>query len=256
MDSYSAVGGRAVDYRYLRQIAQAADSLGYQGVLIPTGRSCEDPWVVASSLIAATERLRFLVAVRPGLTTPAFAARQTATLDRLSDGRLLINVVTGGDPVELKGDGVFLDHTDRYEVTDEYLTIWRQLLEGGKVNFQGKHLRIEDGTLLYPPVNKPYPPLYFGGSSAIGNEVAGKHVDVYLTKTLDYRALLFPGSRYDAQAMEWLINRGSTVLAVGAEVPGATWTIRYRGDEDPLVRLVTEALIAELVAAEWWSRNV
>ncbi|GLS24116.1 alkanesulfonate monooxygenase [Labrys miyagiensis] len=177
----SEEGARHVSLGYLSQIARAADELGYFGVLLPTGRSCEDSWVIASAMVPITKRLRFLVAVRPGLTTPAFAARQTATLDRLSDGRLLINVVTGGDPVELKGDGVFQDHTERYEVTDEYLTIWRELLQGGKVNFLGKHLRIEDGTLLYPPVNKPYPPLYFGGSSAIGNEVAGKHVDVYLT---------------------------------------------------------------------------
>lgn len=79
------------------------------------------------------------------------------------------------------------------------------------------------------------------------------HVDVYLTKTLDYRALLFPGSRYDAQAMEWVRRRGSTVLAVGGEVEGAKETIRYRHDDDPEVALLTETLVAELVAARWWS---
>jgi fructoselysine-6-P-deglycase FrlB-like protein len=78
------------------------------------------------------------------------------------------------------------------------------------------------------------------------------HVDVYLTKTLRYRALLFPGSRYDDQALEWLRSRGSAVVAVGADVPGAAATIRYRHDEDPDVRLMTETLIAELTAAAWW----
>ncbi|MGI8335312.1 SIS domain-containing protein [Actinomadura scrupuli] len=81
------------------------------------------------------------------------------------------------------------------------------------------------------------------------------HVDVYLTKTLDYRALLFPGSRYDEQAMEWIRRRGSTVLAVGAEVPGAAGVIRYRDDEDPGVALLTETLVAELVAAHWWAAS-
>src|SRR5437899_12509913 len=95
-------GGREVNFNYLRQMAQAADQLGYYGVLLPTGKSCEDSWIVASAMLTSTERLRFLVAVRPGLQPPTVAARMTATLDRLSGGRLLINVVTGGDPVENK----------------------------------------------------------------------------------------------------------------------------------------------------------
>ncbi|MFZ5677068.1 MAG: FMNH2-dependent alkanesulfonate monooxygenase [Pseudomonadota bacterium] len=177
----SEVGARHVSLSYLSQIARAADELGYYGVLLPTGRSCEDSWVIASAMVPLTQRLRYLVAVRPGMTEPAFAARMAATLDRLSNGRLLINVVTGGDPLELKGDGVFLDHDERYEVTDEFLTVWRRLLQGEDVTFAGKHLKIENGKLLYPPEQKPYPPLYFGGSSDAGNQVAANHVDVYLT---------------------------------------------------------------------------
>ncbi|THD44817.1 MAG: FMNH2-dependent alkanesulfonate monooxygenase, partial [Bradyrhizobium sp.] len=177
----SEIGARHVSLGYLSQIARAADELGYFGVLLPTGRSCEDSWVVASAMAPLTQRLRFLVAVRPGLTEPSFAARAAATLDRISDGRLLINVVTGGDPVELKGDGVFLDHAARYEVTDEFLSIWRKLMQGEEVTESHKHLRIEKGKLLYPPRQTPYPPLYFGGSSDAGLDVAAKHVDVYLT---------------------------------------------------------------------------
>src|SRR5579862_7656642 len=177
----SEVGARHVSLGYLSQIARAADELGYYGVLLPTGRSCEDSWVIASAMVPLTKRLRFLVAVRPGLTEPSFAARTAATLDRLSDGRLLINVVTGGDPFELKGDGVFLDHDERYEVTDEFLSVWRALMEGEEVTQSHKHLKIEKGKLLYPPLQKPYPPLYFGGSSGAGGAVAAKHVDVYLT---------------------------------------------------------------------------
>jgi alkanesulfonate monooxygenase len=104
-----------------------------------------------------------------------------ATLDRLSGGRVLINVVTGGDPVELRGDGVFLDHDERYAVTDEFLSIWGKLMQGEEVTEAHAHLKIERGKLLFPPVQSPYPPLYFGGSSAAGAEVAARHVDVYLT---------------------------------------------------------------------------
>src|SRR5579871_2552644 len=159
----SATGARHVSLGYLSQIAKAADELGYYGVLLPTGRSCEDSWVIASAMVPQTRRLRFLVAVRPGLSEPAFAARMTATLDRLSGGRLLINVVTGGDPVELQGDGIFLDHDQRYRLTDEFLTVYRRLLAGQTVDYAGEHLRIEGGKIIFPPIQRPHPPLYFGG---------------------------------------------------------------------------------------------
>jgi len=177
----TSAGGRAVDLPYLRQVAQAADSLGYDGVLLPTGKSCEDSWVVASALAPLTERLKFLVAVRPGLQSPAVAARMTATLDRLSQGRLMINVVTGGDPVENRGDGLFLSHDDRYELTREFLEVYIALLRGDVVNHQGKHLQIENGQLLFRPLQEPMPPLYFGGSSDAGVDVAAQLVDKYLT---------------------------------------------------------------------------
>jgi alkanesulfonate monooxygenase len=178
-------GARRVDFDYLRQIAVAADSLGYGGVLLPTGRSCEDAWVVASSLIGATQSLRFLVAIRPGITSPGLSARMAATFDRLSGGRLLINVVTGGDPGELAGDGLFADHDERYEITDEFLRIWRDTLkrshDGGSTEFTGKHLRSSGGRVLLPPLQKPHPPLYFGGSSTAAHALAAEQVDVYLT---------------------------------------------------------------------------
>lgn len=178
-------GARAATYDYFKQVAVAADTLGYDGVLLPTGRSCEDAWVVASSLIPVTQRLKFLVAIRPGLSSPALSARMAATFDRLSNGRLLINVVTGGDPTELEGDGVFADHDTRYEITDEFLTIWREQLrtahEGGTVDYRGAHLASKGGKLLYPSVQRPHPPLWFGGSSPAAHTIAASHVDTYLT---------------------------------------------------------------------------
>ena len=136
---------------------------------------------MGASLLSVTERMRFLIAVRPGLISPSAAARMAATFDRLSGGRLLINVVTGGDPVELAGDGIHLDHDTRYELTDEFLTVWREEMQGREVTLRGRHLDIRGGKLLFPPVQTPYPPLYFGGSSEAAMKVAAKHVDVYLT---------------------------------------------------------------------------
>ncbi len=178
-------GARPIDLAYLQQIAGAADNLGYEGVLIPTGRSCEDPWVIASSLIGATRKLKFLVAVRPGLHQPSLAARMAATFDRLSGGRLLVNLVTGGDQAELEGDGVYLDHASRYEQSAEFIRIWREIIarshDGQSFDYDGKHLSVKGAKLLYPPVQKPYPPVWFGGSSAPAHELAAEQVDAYLT---------------------------------------------------------------------------
>ena len=174
-------GAREVSLKYLTQVAKAADDCGYFGVLLPTGRSCEDSWIIASALVPLTERLRYLVAVRPGLQSPAVAARMTATLDRISNGRLLINVVTGGDPIENKGDGIFLSHDERYAVSDEFLQVYTRLLAGETFDYAGKHIQVEGSKLLFPPVQQPHPPLYFGGSSPAGQDVAARIVQKYLT---------------------------------------------------------------------------
>ncbi len=172
---------RRTDHDYLKQIAQAVDQLGFEGVLLPTGNSCEDAWVVASTLVPVTRRLKFLVAVRPGVMSPTLSARMAATLDRFSNGRVLVNVVTGGDPEEARGDGVFLSHDQRYEVTDEFLTIWREVMTGESTTFEGKYLHVEGAKLIYPALQEPYPALYLGGSSGAALDIAAKHIDVYLT---------------------------------------------------------------------------
>ena len=137
-------------------------------------------WITAAGLAAHTQRLKFLVALRPGVTSPVFAARQTAALDRLSNGRLLLNVVVGGNPKELAGDGVFLPHDERYEQATEFLKIWRSLVSGETVDFEGRHYRVEGGRLDLLPVQER-PPLYFGGSSDAGQDLAAEQVDMYLT---------------------------------------------------------------------------
>lgn len=173
--------GRAPSISYLRQIAVAADELGYDGLLIPTGSGCHDPWVVASAVAPATQRIKFLVALRTSLGNPTSTARATATLDQACNGRLLLNVVPGGDAAELAADGVFLSHDERYAAAAEYLTVWRDLLSGKTVNFEGKYHRVVDSRQYFPPVQQPHPPLYFGGSSPAAHALAAEHVDVYLS---------------------------------------------------------------------------
>lgn len=176
----SSLGERQPDFGYFKQIAQAADRLGFGGVLLPTGQNCEESWITATGLAAATDRLKYLVALRPGVTLPTFAARQAAALDRLSNGRLLLNVVVGGNPVELAGDGVFLPHGERYEQAGEFLSIFRRLVAGETVDFTGKHYRVEGGRLDQRTVQQ-HLPVFLGGSSEAGQDLAVEQVDTYLT---------------------------------------------------------------------------
>lgn len=171
---------RAPTPEYLREIGVAADRLGYAGVLLPTGAHCADAWITAASIAPFTERLKFLVAARPGLIAPAESVRQAAALDRLTGGRSLLNIVTGGSPQALAADGLFLDHQERYVQTEEFLDIWRKLAGGETVTQEGKYLSIKNGRLLFPFVQEPHTPIWFGGSSDIAREIAAQHVDVYL----------------------------------------------------------------------------
>ncbi|WP_416820217.1 FMNH2-dependent alkanesulfonate monooxygenase [Delftia tsuruhatensis] len=173
--------GRAPTNAYMRQIAVTAEELGYDGLLIPTGSSCLDPLVVASSLVPVTQRIKLLVALRTSLGAPVSSARQAATLDQALGGRLLLNVVPGGDATELEADGIFLAHDERYAYADEFLTIWRRLLAGEAVDFDGKYFKVKQGRNFFPPVQKPHPPLYFGGSSDAAHDLASRQVDAYLT---------------------------------------------------------------------------
>ena len=177
----TTVGARPATFEYFAQVARAVDHLGYAGALLPTGRGCEDAWVTAAALSSLTARMKFLVAVRPGLVSPTLAYRMAATFDRLTNGRVSVNVVTGGDPEELRGDGLHLAHDERYAQTDEFLTVWRGLGRRETVNFEGQHLRITSGKILMPAVQEPHIPVYFGGSSDAALRVAARHVDVYLT---------------------------------------------------------------------------
>ncbi|CAL1239925.1 FMNH2-dependent alkanesulfonate monooxygenase [Candidatus Methylocalor cossyra] len=235
-------GGRTVDYAYLRQVAQAADRLGFGGVLIPTGKTCEDAWIVAATLIPATQRLQFLVALRPGVISPTQAARQAATLDRLSGGRLLINLVAGGDPLELAGDGVFLDHDQRYAQAGEFLTIWRQLLAGEVVDFAGQYLRVRGAKLLFPPVQQPHPPLYFGGSSPAAHALAAEQVDVYLSwgEPPEAVAKKIADVRQRAEARGRTLRFGLRLHVIVRETAAEAWQAA-----DSLISYLDDATIAK-----------
>jgi alkanesulfonate monooxygenase len=174
-----AGGLREASIAYLTRVATAAEDLGFEAALTPTGGWCDDAWVVTAMLAETSERLKFLVAFRPGLVSPTLAAQMAATFQWHSQGRLLLNVVTGGDAGEQRAFGDFLGKEERYQRTDEFLTIVGRLWDGETVDFSGEHLQVEGATIHRLP--DPRPEIYFGGSSPAGIEVAATHVDVYLT---------------------------------------------------------------------------
>ncbi|MFF7853322.1 LLM class flavin-dependent oxidoreductase [Streptomyces sp. NPDC007904] len=172
-------GDRPPTVAYLGQIARAAESLGFVGALTPTGAWCEDAWLTTAMVSQASERLKFLVAFRPGFVSPTLAAQMASTFQRQTGGRLLLNVVTGGESHEQRAYGDFLDKDSRYRRTGEFLHIVRELWDGKTVTLDGEHLSVRDAALARVP--DPVPEVYFGGSSPIATEVAALHADVYLT---------------------------------------------------------------------------
>ncbi|MER7002872.1 LLM class flavin-dependent oxidoreductase [Dactylosporangium sp. NPDC000555] len=175
----TAASDRRASVGYLSSIARAAEEFGFLGALTPTGAWCEDAWLTTAMLARESERLAFLVAFRPGLVSPTLAAQMAATFAAHAPGRLLLNVVTGGEAHEQRAYGDHLSKDERYERTADFLTIVRRLWRGETVTYEGRHLHVEEATL--PSLPDPVPPLYFGGSSAAAGPVAAEHADVYLT---------------------------------------------------------------------------
>lgn len=236
-------GYRAPSRRYLAEVARAADRLGYEGVLTPTGTWCEDAWLTASALLTETERLKFLVAFRPGLVPPTLAAQQAATFQRFSDGRLLLNVVSGGDDSEQRRFGDWLSHDERYSRTSEFLTIVKSVWGQESFDFDGDYYTIRDGRVSEPP--NPLPEFYFGGSSAAALPVAAEHVDVYLTwgeppqaaaaKINEVRAL--------AEQRGRTLRYGIRLHTITRDTSAAAWAVA-----EELVRELTPDQVAEATA--------
>ena len=229
-------GRRRPTFDYLKQVRQAVDHLGFEGMLLGTGTKL-DPFTVATALAPLTQRVKFLVATRPSIMTPALAARITASIDQISQGRILLNIVTGGSTQQLEGDGVFHAHDERYEITDEFLTIWRGVFGDEPFTFEGKHLKIKNGKQQLEPVQKPYPPIYFGGSSEPALEVAAKHVDVYLTwgEPPHLAAEKINAVRERAAELGRTVRFGVRTYIIVRETDAAAWDAA-----DDLIRFVSD----------------
>ncbi|GEB32509.1 LLM class flavin-dependent oxidoreductase [Brevibacillus parabrevis] len=230
---------------YMVQVAQTAERAGFTFALIPTGGACIDSWIVGATIAAHTQVLKPLVAMRPGLIAPVLAARMAASLDQLSGGRALINVVTGGSPQDLlaTGDPLAHNHDGRYERTREFLeivkSVWtnshaqperflasNQTAQQGAqpLHYSGRFYEIKGGASLPAPVQQPHPPLYYGGSSPTGKRVAVQTADVYLMW---------------AEPLEWIRQQIAEVEELKREL-GRDRELRYGLRAQVLVRKTEE----------------
>ena len=175
-----AADGPAIDRDYVRDFAQAHEAAGFDRVLVPHHSTGPSATLTIAYAAAHTKRIHFMLAHRPGFTAPTLAARQIASLDQFSGGRLGVHFISGGSDDEQRRDGDYLSHDQRYERTDEYLDILRRMWTSDTpFDHDGKHYRFEKGFSEVKPLQQPHVPIYFGGASAAAIPVAGKHADVY-----------------------------------------------------------------------------
>ena len=170
-------GQRRADIAYLGQVARAAEQSGFEAALTPISSWCPDPWILTAALAQQAERLKFLVAFRPAFLSPTLAAQMAATYQRITGGRLLLNIVVGGDDAEQRRYGDFLTKDERYAQAGEFLEVFRSAWER-EIDYAGDHVRVEGAFVADAPAP---PDIYLGGSSPAALEVAARHVDTYLT---------------------------------------------------------------------------
>lgn len=174
------VVGGGVDRDYVRRFAQVHEAAGFDTVLVGYSSSSAEGFQIAQYAAARTDHLKFLVAHRPGFVAPTLAARTAATFDMLTDGRLWLHIITGGADTEQRRDGDWLGHDERYERTDEYLTILRRAWTSEKpFDFEGKFYRVKRAFSEVRSAQHPHVPIYFGGASDAAIRVGAKHSDVY-----------------------------------------------------------------------------
>jgi alkanesulfonate monooxygenase len=172
--------GGDVDPAWLTEFARAHEQAGFDRVLVGSWSTSADAFAVAGYAASVTERLGFLIAHRPGFLAPTVAARKIATLDHLTGGRIALHVITGGSDAEQQRDGDWLDHDTRYRRTDEYLEVLRRTwTSADPFDFAGEFYKLSRAFSDVKPLQKPYPPVYFGGASGPAGAVAARHCDVY-----------------------------------------------------------------------------
>lgn len=172
--------GPILDRNYVETLAKVQEHGGFDRVLLAFGSSSPESILVAQHVANVTRQLKLMIAHRPGFQAPTILARQLATLDQLSDGRVGVHIITGGSDADLASDGDHTTKDERYARTQEYLDVVRlEWTAKEPFDYDGKYYQVKRGFSDIKPFNPEGIPVYFGGASDAAIPVAGKHADVY-----------------------------------------------------------------------------
>ena len=172
--------GPQIDPSYTAAFALAHEQAGFDRILIGYHSAAPDGFQVAAYVAQQTRRLKILLAHRPGVVQPTVAARQLATLDQFSGGRLAVHIISGGSDAEQQRDGDFLTKDERYARTDDYLDVVKKTwTETAPFDHDGPYYRVRDSFSAVKPLQQPHVPIFFGGASEAALRVAGRHAETY-----------------------------------------------------------------------------
>ncbi|MCB4771237.1 LLM class flavin-dependent oxidoreductase [Ancylobacter sp. Lp-2] len=172
--------GPALDIDHIEAVAKAHEYVGFDRVLVAFNSNSAESILIGQHVAGVTERLKLMIAHRPGFTAPTLAARQFATLDQFSRGRIVTHIITGGNDSELAQDGDHLTKDERYARTGEYIEVLRREWTSPEpFNFDGRYYKVRGGFGDVKPVNPTGIPIFFGGASPAAIEIAGRQADVY-----------------------------------------------------------------------------
>ncbi|QCI63565.1 LLM class flavin-dependent oxidoreductase [Phreatobacter stygius] len=172
--------GPVIDIDHVETVARAHEASGFDRALVAFHSTSPESILVASHAASVTSKLGLMIAHRPGFTQPTLAARQFATLDQFTGGRVAVHIITGGDDAEQRQDGDFLTKDERYARTGEYLDVVRRVWTSDQpFDHDGRFYRFERAFSTVKPVQKPHIPIYFGGASDAAIPVAGQYADIY-----------------------------------------------------------------------------
>ena len=182
--------GMDASWAYVSRLARRSEEIGYDLTLIAElflndskgiDAPALDAWSTAAALAAVTHRLELMVAVRPTFHDPATLAKQAANIDRISNGRLSLNVVSSWWKDEARRYGIrFDEHDDRYARTAEWLAVVDGLWRDPRYSFSGNYYRIEEAVLEPKPVRHPRPIVYAGGESEAAKSLIARECDAYV----------------------------------------------------------------------------